>query len=101
MVTCDTSNQYLIGNAAVFTVNITKAGVFVDPTALTFKYEQPDKTIVTYNGVGSNIVKISTGIYKSTVILSQAGVWRYRWETTAPDNGAIEGTLITNPSIIS
>ena len=102
MLTCNASNQYLIGSASVITVNITKAGVLIDPTALTFEYEQPDSTIITYTyGVGTNIVKTSTGIYTITVVLSQSGVWRYRWQSTAPNHGAVEGSLIVNPSIIS
>ena len=101
MATCDTSNQYLIGDAANITVTITKSGVLVDPLALTLQYEQPDKTIVTYTyGVGSNIVKNSTGVYTVVLVLSQAGVWRYRWQSTSPNHGAVEGTLIVNPSII-
>ncbi len=102
MVTCNTSTQYIIGAASVITVNITKNGVLVDPTALTFEYEQPDKTIVTYNyNVGTNIVKTAVGIYTITVALTQAGTWRYRWQSTAPNHGAVEGTLVVNPSIIS
>ena len=102
MVTCNTSTQYIIGAASVITVNITKSGVLVDPTALTFEYEQPDSTIVTYTyGIGTNIVKTAVGIYTITVVLSQSGVWRYRWQSTAPNHGAVEGRLIVNPSIIS
>jgi len=102
MLMCNSPIQYLIGSASVITVNITKAGVLVDPSALIFEYEQPDGVIVinTY-GVGINIVKKSTGIYTITVVLSQAGTWRYRWQSTAPNHGAAEGTLVVNPSIIS
>jgi len=102
MVTCNTSTQYIIGSASVITVNITKNSVLIDPLVLTFEYEQPDTTIMTYTyGVGSSIVKISTGVYTITVVLSQSGVWRYRWQSTTPNHGAVEGSLIVNPSIIS
>ena len=124
MVTCNSPSKYLIGSASVITVNITRNGLLVDPTTLMFEYEQPDGSVATieYNVVirpniampgasiiayqelyiaPTDIVKKSTGVYAITVVLSQAGTWRYRWQSTAPNHGAIEGTLIVTPSIIS
>ena len=32
--------------------------------------------------------------------LTAAGIWYWRWETTAPHGGAAEGALYVNPSKI-
>lgn len=95
------ANSYLIGNSTVITVSIYHDGVLVDPVNLIFTYELPDSTKITYTyGVTSDIVKLSTGIYSVTVNLNQAGAWKYRWATTSPSTGAIEGFLLVTPSIL-
>ena len=91
----------MIGNATVITLNVTKDNVLVDPIVLTFEYETPALTTVTYTyGVGTDITKVSTGVYQVILLLDQAGMWRYNWRSTNPNHGAVEGTLIVNPSII-
>lgn len=95
------NNQYLIGNATVITTTITVGGVLTDTNTLTLTVEQPDGTITTYTyGVGTFITRVSTGVYKATVALEQAGYWKYRWASPFPNTGAVESTFTVTPSII-
>ena len=58
-------------------------------------------TITTYTyGVGTFITRVSTGVYKATVALEQAGYWKYRWASPFPNTGAVESTFTVTPSII-
>ena len=102
MVTCNTANQYLVGNSAVITVNITVGNVLTDPTELQITIENPDKTIITtyVYGVTTDIIKVSTGIYKIIIDLEEVGIWRYRWSSNSPNTGAVEGVIVVNPSIL-
>ena len=94
------NNQYLIGNSSVLNANITSNSILANPSTLTLTVEMPDGTITTYTyGVGTFITRVSTGIYKATVNLTQSGYWKYRWESIAP-NGAVESTFCVTPSII-
>ncbi len=94
------NNQYLIGNSSVLNSNITSNNVLTNPSALTLTVEMPDGTTTIYTyGVGSFITRVSTGIYKATVNLTQSGYWKYRWASTTP-NGAVESTFTVTPSII-
>ena len=96
------NNQYLIGQATVITVTLTKAGVLTNTSLLVLEVEIPDGTVTTYTyGVGTFITHVSTGVYSATLNLEQSGYWKYRWASAYPNTGAIESSFCVNPSIIS
>lgn len=95
------NNQYLIGQATVITVTITKAGVLTNTSLLVLEVQVPDGTVTTYTyGVGTFITHVSTGVYSATLNLEQSGYWKYRWESASPNTGAVESTFTVKPSII-
>lgn len=94
-------NQYLIGNATVLSVVISKDNVHADPDVVQLLVESPTGVTSTYTyGSGSVIVKTAVGMYKANIDLLTAGVWKYRWQTAAPDTGAVESEFFVNESIL-
>ena len=72
----------------------TIPGVITDPTAVNFKYENPDgtKTTLVY-GTDSALVKESTGVYHVMLLLDTSGAWNYRWIGTGAVAIGYDGTI--------
>lgn len=97
-----TTNEYLIGNAIVITVNISINNSPTNVSNLKLQAESPGGNIRNYllgdsSGVISNV---STGVYAATILLNIAGLWKFRWESTGATASAVEDTVICTPSII-
>lgn len=95
-----TSAPYVVGEVVVIPLAVTDtAGEPVDPGALRLKVKKPDETVTTYiNGIASEIAQDSIGNYHATIPLSLAGAWYYRWESDAPNPGAVEGDFTVKAS---
>ena len=94
------SNDYLVGEVARIDLDVTTPdGEAVDPGGLTLKLKPPQAAVVTHTyGAGTDIVRDALGKFHADIQLTAAGIWAWRWDLAAPNAGAIEGTLIVQPS---
>src|SRR4051812_45273334 len=89
----------LVRVSAAFANNAGTAG---DPTTVTLKYPAPGATVTTVVYPAAAIVKDSTGNYHAEIDTSTAaGIWRYRWEGTAPVQSAAEGQFTVIDSALN
>lgn len=94
------SDKWLLGESArVFLTVATPEGVLTDPAAVAVKVKAPDGTLtaITY-GQSGEIVRTAAGLFYYDLPLAQAGTWSWRWETTAPAAGAVEGLIYVEKS---
>ncbi len=88
--------DFMIGDTARIPVNVTSVAtsLIADPGGLLIRIKKPDGTVtvVTY-GSDAALIKDSVGNYHVDQLLDQAGLWRWRWEATAPNQGVVEGAL--------
>jgi hypothetical protein len=96
------SNAWLIGETARLSVEIADAAnAAADPGALRLKVKNPVGTVQTYTyGVSGEVVRDALGAYHADILLATSGQWAWRWETDAPNAGAVEGALSVDKSRI-
>jgi hypothetical protein len=96
------SDTWWPGQYARLSVSIVNAnGGAADPGTLTLKVKAPSGTVTSYiYGTASEVVRDALGAFHADVLLSAAGRWCWRWETAAPNAGAIEGDLVVNRSTV-
>lgn len=69
-----------------------------DPTTVTFTFRAPTGTVTTYtNGVDSQLVKDSTGVYHVNLTCSSAGAWHCVFKGVGVVNQAAYVTLYVGP----
>lgn len=92
----------VIGEVAKISVTIVGADALAaDPSALRLKVKSPTGTLTAYVfGVATELVKDSVGKFHANILMSEAGVWAYRWEADAPNAGANEGRITVKKSIV-
>lgn len=59
-------------------------GAWVDPDTVRFMYLEPESrtpVVWTYDD-DEELVRVSPGVYRVDLTLSEVGVWHARWETT-------------------
>lgn len=89
-------NEYFKGQKIRCSVAFTVNAVATDPTTITFKYRKPDGTTTThlYGGVGSIVVKDTTGAYHADVSTTMDGEWLVRWEGTTACEATVEDSFL-------
>lgn len=94
------NSLYIPGEVARITVRILNTdGVAADPGTLVLIVKPPAAAVISYiYGVAPEIVRDGTGAYHADVPLTGAGQWMYRWETTPPNAGAVEGSMSVQKS---
>lgn len=93
--------SYLIGSVARISVSITDSAtdLLVDPGVLLLKVRPPATALYTLTyGVDALIKRDTDGAYHADITLDKAGDWRWRWESSTPNIGAVEGELTVRPS---
>jgi hypothetical protein len=84
---------------ATFTNEIT--GTVADPTTVTLTVKPPQSVAVVYTyGVGGTIVKVSTGVYRADITLTEARRWRYKWKGTGDLAAAELGSVYVRPDSV-
>jgi hypothetical protein len=87
-------NVYWPGNAIRLSVQFTVAGVLTNPGTMTVKVLDPDCKITTYvYGTDAALVHDSTGKYHLDLVCTTVGAYAYRFEGTAPAQGASESVF--------
>jgi hypothetical protein len=87
-------NTYPQGKTVHLSTTIrNEAGAPVDPSTITATVRAPDGTETTYSG--GQVTRDSLGVYHVDVVLSQAGPWVYRFDSTSPDTAG-EATLFAS-----
>jgi hypothetical protein len=95
------SSNFVIGEIAYIGVTIEDGSLaLADPGALRLKAKAPDGSVTT-QAIGSGVVKDTVGVYHGFIPLNQSGTWSYRWESDAPNAGAVEGTLTVAKSKVA
>lgn len=86
------SNTYDVGDEVRCTGTWTNAaGVAVDPTTVTFIYEDPSgNTTTLIYSAGPEVVKSSVGVYYVDVDADESGRWQTRWQSTGTGKAAGE-----------
>lgn len=69
-----------------------------DPTAVVWKYSDPDGNVTSVTSPNSPSSKIATGIYQITFTVDQVGLWRYR---VSGDSSAREGEFEVTDSLLA
>ena len=86
------ANTYDVGDSVRCTGTwTTAAGAAVDPTTVTFIYEDPsgNTTTLIYD-TDAEVIKSDTGIYYVDVDADESGTWQTRWESTGTGKAAGE-----------
>ena len=80
------ANTYDVGDVVVWSVVFTDSGGNdVDPTTVTFKYQDPSE-----NETSVTPTKDSTGHYHHNVTIDESGIWYGRFEGTGTNIAASE-----------
>lgn len=87
--------SFIVGEVARLGLTVADiAGAAADPGALLLKVKAPGGGVTSYlYGVAAEVVRDGTGAYHADLPLATAGQWAYRWELTAPNAGAAEGSI--------
>ncbi len=93
------TTRYTIGSQVVVTgTYTTSTGSLIDPTDARVDIVAPTGVSTTYTYSGSEVTKVSTGIYTYTVdTTGKFGRWSYRFWSPNPGGAAGSGDFIVNP----
>ncbi len=93
---------YDLGDAVTCEASFKKAGVLLDPTAVTFKVKNPAgvETVYVY-GTDVQLIRDSTGKYHVDINANAVGTWFYRFESTGTGQAAQEGAFRVQTSNFS
>ena len=96
------SDAYIPGEVARISAHVADiTGVAADPGGVRLLVKAGNAVAVAYiYGVDAIIVRDSVGEYHADLPITSAGRWAYRWELTAPNAGAAEGTLSVDRSLV-
>jgi len=88
------ANLYDLNDGVRVGATFKVATVNTDPTTITLKVKDPDRTTTTYTYALAEITKSATGIYYKDITANRVGRWNYRWEGTGTVVATDEGTFI-------
>ncbi len=90
------SNIYLVGQVVRITAEVRgETGMLEDPGALMLMTRMNAGPVSSQAfGADVAVVRDEVGRYHIDLQLTAAGVLYYRWESNAPNAGAIEGELV-------
>lgn len=92
-------SNYLQGQAVVVSAQITDvAGQPADPGEVVLKIKSGSGVLTTKAVREGEIERTATGAYRCNVALTEKGRWWWRWETSAPYQGACEGFIVVEGS---
>jgi hypothetical protein len=93
-------NSYDVGDVVRCTGTFTDAdGNVVDPTAVTFKFEDPSGNETSYvYGTDPEVVRVSQGVYRVDVTIDESGIWYYRFVSTGTGAAASEEFFKIRPT---
>lgn len=96
-------NSYDIGDLVRITgafVNITN--VPTDPTAVILRLLSPlgSSSILNYPHTPTEVSKASVGSYYYDLLITEKGIWRYRWEGTGAVQTAGENQLSVRRQLV-
>ncbi len=73
-------NRHTIHTTVRLQITFTLNDVVTDPTLVIFELLEPDGTTISHTfPTDSELVKVSTGIYKEEINVDQEGVYEYRF----------------------
>lgn len=91
-------SDWIVGEVARISVQVTDvAGQPADPASAALKIKSGNGTVITKTYPGQ-IERTAAGAYRCDVVLTDKGIWKWRWETDAPHQGTCQGSLTVAPS---
>jgi hypothetical protein len=84
-------NTYLSGKSVEITASFFDPVTRLALTPTTIKLRVIDPTGAETDTTGFTVD--TTGRYSTSVVVTRPGVWKYRWEVTAPFTDASEGSF--------
>ena len=76
--------DYVVGQRPRFSAQFRLGSTLTDPTTLKFIYKKPtasSPTVLVY-GVDTELVRESSGKYYVDLLLDEAGLWKWRYESS-------------------
>jgi hypothetical protein len=75
--------DYVVGQRPRFSAQFRLGSTLTDPTIVKFIYKKPGASIPTIlvYGVDAELVKEATGKYYVDLLLDEAGLWKWRYES--------------------
>ena len=71
-----------------------ETGAAVDPALVTFIYKRADEErLELVYGTDDEVVREEPGVYHVDLVLDDAGIWHYRWESGENWIGVAEGQV--------
>ena len=76
--------DYVVGQRPRFSAQFRLGSTLTDPTIIKFIYKKPNATSPTVltAGVDAELVKEAIGNYYVDLLLDEAGLWKWRYEST-------------------
>ncbi len=87
------ATNYDIDDFARLTATFTVLNTDTDPTTVALTVTTPSLVTTVYTYSGGAITRLSTGMYRYDLALTEPGVWQYRWVGTGTAAGAEQGSL--------
>ena len=87
--------DYVVGQRPRFSAQFRLGSTLTDPTTVKFIYKKPSGSspiVLTY-GVDAEIVKEATGKYYVDLLLDEAGLWKWRYESSGVVDSAQQGSF--------
>lgn len=102
-VTTQQTTSYDVGDFARLTATfVDDADAPSDPSAVVFKARQPDGTQITYTyGDDVEVVRVSEGVFRVDLPLTDAGVWSYQFASTGTGQAVEEGQFLVAETAIN
>ncbi len=91
------ATTYDIGDTVTLSAVFGQDGVLVDPGTVTLVLRTPDRTSTTYTYAGGTVERDSLGTYSRDVLITLAGVHRYRWTSTGDAAASEESWFEVKP----
>ncbi len=87
--------DYVVGQRPRFSAQFRLGPALTDPASVKFIYKKPSGSspvVLTY-GVDLELVKEASGKYYVDLLLDEAGLWKWRYESTGVVDSAQQGSF--------
>ena len=88
---------YDIGDVARLGATFLVSDVATDPSTIALTVTSPSLVTTTYTYAGGQVSKISTGVYRYDLAITESGTYQFRWVGTGSAAGAEQDSLAVRP----
>lgn len=92
--------NYYVGSQVRLDARFTnEAGALTNPTTIEFVYRSPSGAVTTLV-YPATIFSTGVGLYHTYILLTEAGTYRFRWETTGSPTLTFEDIIEALPNTV-